>query len=287
MAKFCKYCGAQLEDNQQCTCEASKAATAPAPAQAPAPVQNVAQAQTSADIQNYFKDVLNSFLSIIKTPFSGSVNFVKANKFYVSLGYIALYTLVSALTVMFAMIMLNSIISPLTSAFSLFSSSLTSMVAFPIFKSFVASIILVAGFTFLVPAVQLVVFKIMKIEANYKSLLNCTATSCAIQIPLLVVAMLMLILASVIPFFATIGLLLISIGHIFGLIVSFLSLQGASDAGMDKLAIVFGISYAAHFIIMTIVLSLAMPLFMPRGLSALGGLGSGLGSSLGDFSSLF
>lgn len=68
MAKFCKYCGAPLEEGQVCTCQesqaAAQAASAPAAAPAAVPAQSAAAQQAKA-LLTQIKDIL---LCYIKTP---------------------------------------------------------------------------------------------------------------------------------------------------------------------------------------------------------------------------
>jgi len=67
MAKFCKYCGAALEDGQVCTCEASQAAANPAPEAAPE-----AAAAASAAAPSGFAQLMTSlkddFLGYLRAP---------------------------------------------------------------------------------------------------------------------------------------------------------------------------------------------------------------------------
>lgn len=74
MAKFCKYCGAPLEEGQTCTCPESQAAAAavanPAEAAAPAaPVATaVAQGAAGAKAKALLLEVKNVLLAYVKSP---------------------------------------------------------------------------------------------------------------------------------------------------------------------------------------------------------------------------
>ena len=72
MAKFCKYCGTQLEDGQVCSCPQAQAelaapAAAPAP-EAAAPVATAAPAAAPSAGKDLLNKVKETFLSYLKAP---------------------------------------------------------------------------------------------------------------------------------------------------------------------------------------------------------------------------
>ena len=73
MAKFCKFCGASLEEGQVCSCQAAQAAAAPAPEAAPyvapaAPVATAAPAAAPAAGNALLKKLKEVLLGYLKTP---------------------------------------------------------------------------------------------------------------------------------------------------------------------------------------------------------------------------
>ena len=73
MAKFCKYCGTALEEDQVCTCEASQAAANPAPEAAPEAAA-AAPAAAPSGFATLMNSVKNDLLCYLRTPDAAVAN---------------------------------------------------------------------------------------------------------------------------------------------------------------------------------------------------------------------
>lgn len=268
MAKYCIYCGKQLEEGTECDCaqaqQGSQTAqpqqnqTAQAGAQ---PQQNQAGAQTQ---QTYVPpapnpavtalvDAFKSLLTIVNKPVESLRGFVKADNFIAALILIGAQALIAALftLVVSASLELGEIVNLVAIFFETFGFSL-----------------LLTAVLFGVVFLMVVIFKG---KTDAKTLLCVVAVRSVITIPFMVLGLL-IGLAN-----AGIGIGLFMVSELFALFYMYVAMRFACTLEESKLMFVLPIA-------MTIVVFVYVLIFQGIAKSIITDM---LGSMMGGFSSLF
>lgn len=264
MAKFCAYCGKQLEDGEVCGCrqQAAPEQAAPQFQQAPQGMpyqQNVQYQQPVAakpafDFNAFLNDLFKTVLGIFKAPKKTAKEFVAGKNFIAAFVMIGLNTILSAL---FALILFARLNSKLDDILGFFGGS----IKFPVFKifaiTFLFSIILSAAFF----GLNALIGVIFKEQYDVKAALCVTGIRCLVCVPVTVLA---IILGFVNP---GLGIVL----FYFGALVAAFFVQQTLAVTLEKTAdyqVYINIVLCLIMLIVFYILAKAgMGVYMPEGFS--------------------
>lgn len=192
MAKFCRFCGAPLEEGQVCTCPGAQAAQNPAPAQPAAPVQPAAPASAAqewapaaapqapagnsaaAELFGELKDVLLGYLSAPKKAIKAAVESKKG------MAMAGILAGVHALALFFFFwSMLGKLIGSLKSSLGILGSAVGALVkiGMPIFPLLLTGIVLAVVCIGLSAVALMVCGKLTKRELTIQQTLVVAAVS--------------------------------------------------------------------------------------------------------------
>ena len=171
MAKFCKYCGTQLEDGQVCSCPQAQAelaapAAAPAP-EAAAPVATAAPAAAPSAGKDLLNKVKETFLSYLKAPKATTAKIAADPKGMTLAG---IFAGVNALAVF---LYLWKILGGIMGMAGDISGGLTDKIdiEYPIFQMLIAGIVIAAVGILISTLVVLLMCKVGKQAVDFKKLL--------------------------------------------------------------------------------------------------------------------
>ena len=171
MAKFCKYCGTQLEDGQVCSCPQAQAelaapAAAPAP-EAAAPVATAAPAAAPSAGKDLLNKVKETFLSYLKAPKATTAKIAADPKGMTLAG---IFAGVNALAVF---LYLWKILGGIMGMAGDISGGLTDKIdiEYPIFQMLIAGIVIAAVGILISTLVVLLMSKVGKQAVDFKKLL--------------------------------------------------------------------------------------------------------------------
>lgn len=218
MAKFCKYCGKELEEGMTCSCVENKA-----------PEETVSNTNvnipstegkkiTSNDVKSFAKGFWEFFKAFIKNPVSVGARFVNSCDFKNALGLIGLQSIIVAFLVISLVSKYNSVLKKTASlaggAYTGAVKAQMSAAMFSIPTVFIITAIVTFAVASLIALVLMLFVKLFKGNTTYKYMLCVSAMNSFVIIPF---ALLGLILALIMP----LSLNLDSITNASGIIAPF------------------------------------------------------------------
>ncbi len=287
MAKFCKFCGKQLEEGEVCACTQNTQPQAEVPqAPAAAPVQAAQTSSISADeIKSQLTGFWAMFKEFVKKPVSVGKSLINKCDFKSALFYIGAQAVLVALLMIILAGKFNSAISKSV---------------FPLFKIFLVSLVSSFGFSCILAAVLMLIIKLFKGNTNYKYMLCASSVNSLTCIPFILLAILV---SFVTPIKADIGLgnfasgtigfissaltavtlpiAIASIGMTLGYFILLGSVSGGAQIDKDKVPYVMFVVNLVMALALYLILRMAIPMCMPSASDMIGNAGSDIGSILG------
>lgn len=190
MAKFCKYCGAPLEEGQQCTCAESQAAAAQAaaPAAVPAAAPETAPAAPNATAEQAkallleAKDILLTYVKAPQAAAQATMN---------SANHLALAGVFAGANALAALLFIWRLMGQVLGMVTGVAGSLGVDIKYPFFPMLITAIVLTVVFTGMSGLALFVCGKITKREMDIKYAMEIAAVASVLPTALLLVGVIL------------------------------------------------------------------------------------------------
>ena len=285
MAKFCKYCGKELEEGMICSC-----------------VENAEQEEKTIknnDIKSHAKGFWALFKAFIKNPVSVGARFVNACDFKYALVLIGLQSILVALLVISLVGKFNSAIKNTIALAGSYAEAIESQVSGVMFSLptvFIITAIATFAIASLLALILMLFIKLFKGNTTYKYMLCVSSINSFVLIPFILCGLIIGIimplnvdlnslshLSSLItPFILPIGIA--SIGMALGNYIMLNIIYAGSDVNKENLPYIMFLTGIVMSIAFLLVFKIVMPMCLPSAIKA----GMDAAGSVGDiFESLF
>lgn len=263
MARFCTKCGKPLEEGEVCNCTQAAAPQQEA-AQTAAPQQQTSQPtgyvpneqqfqQTQQAVTGFLSKMFGAFLNVIKHPVTAGRDMILAADWGVSIALIVLQGIFTAVFGAVAGKEVSGLSSLFLGSFSSFFGDLEVPYAKIIFGTLAISVVL----SFVLALLLMLGNMIIKNTLGYKEMLGAVASrSCVIVITTIIAIIVFLINAQA-------GILLWSVGNIWGFFLILQSMPLVNEKMRDKLPTVMILVYLVFLLITAFSMDKGSALYVP------------------------
>ena len=269
MAKFCKFCGKELEEGMVCSC-----------------VENTAQGENTGknnDIKSQAKGFWSLFKAFVKNPVSVGARFVNDCDFKYALCIIGVQSILVALLVMSLVGKYNSAIKDTIALAGSYSGMIESRVSgflFSLPTVFVITAITTFAMACILALVLMLVVKMFKGNTTYKYMLCVSAVNSMVLIPFILCG---LILSIIIPldinvrslnslkslisaFVLPVGIS--SVGIMLGNYVMLNIIYAGSKVNKELLPYIMFLTSVIMAIVFVLIFKIVMPMCLPSSIKA-------------------
>lgn len=298
MAKFCRYCGKQLEEGTECTCtqksvvanqpDTEEVVNNPQPEVIAQPAANNYQAEKGFDFQPYIKGLWDLFKAFVKKPVSVGAKFINKCDFKYALYIIILQSVLTALFAISIAGKFNSVIKRAAGAVGgimggTFEGALEANIAatlFPIPSIFIITFISSFIMALLLALVMMMFIKMLKANTNYKYMICASSINSLVIIPFVLAG---IVLSLIMPLNVDvrsmssvsgianpviIPLCVSCLGLTLGNFIILSSAYGGCSADKDKMPYVMFFTGIVMAIVFMIIVKTVTPMCMPSGVNA-------------------